>query len=162
MELKKLMEHISIIPDYRQAWNVEHKLSDILLLTICAVISGAEGWEDIEGFGETHLDFLKQYGDFENGMPVHDTIARVVSCISPAKFHECFINWMRDCHSSNDKDVIAIDGKALPHSYDKSGRRRAGFRSHTPTLPGPKHSPHSPQPKLIRISPCRKLIAIFP
>lgn len=65
MVLKKLMEHISIIPDYRQAWKVEHKLSDILLLTICAVISGAEGWEDIEDFGETHLDFLKQYGDFE-------------------------------------------------------------------------------------------------
>ncbi len=43
MELKKLMEHISIIPDYRQAWKVEHKLSDILLLTISAVISGAEG-----------------------------------------------------------------------------------------------------------------------
>ncbi|HCJ9260462.1 TPA: ISAs1 family transposase, partial [Escherichia coli] len=86
MELKKLMEHISIIPDYRQAWKVEHKLSDILLLTICAVISGAEGWEDIEDFGETHLDFLKHYGDFENGIPVHDTIARVVSCISPAKF----------------------------------------------------------------------------
>ncbi|WP_172820497.1 transposase family protein, partial [Escherichia coli] len=64
MELKKLMEHISIIPDYRQAWKVEHKLSDILLLTICAVISGAEDWEDIEDFGETHLDFLKQYGDF--------------------------------------------------------------------------------------------------
>ncbi|WP_112030650.1 ISAs1 family transposase, partial [Escherichia coli] len=94
MELKKLMEHISIIPDYRQAWKVEHKLSDILLLTICAVISGAE-------------------------------IARVVSCISPAKFHECFINWMRDCHSSDDKDVIAIDGKTLRHSYDKSRRRGA-------------------------------------
>ncbi|EFN5185798.1 ISAs1 family transposase [Escherichia coli] len=125
MELKKLMEHISIIPDYRQAWKVEHELSDILLLTICAVISGAESWEDIEDFGETHLDFLKQYGDFENGIPVHDTIARVVSCISPAKFHECFINWMRDCHSSNDKDVIAIDGKTLRHSYDKSRRRGA-------------------------------------
>ncbi len=65
MELKKLMEHISIIPDYRQAWKVEHKLSDILLLTICAVISGAESWEDIEDFGETHLDFLKQYGDLK-------------------------------------------------------------------------------------------------
>ncbi|ELL6199131.1 ISAs1 family transposase, partial [Escherichia coli] len=111
MELKKLMEHISIIPDYRQAWKVEHKLSDILLLTICAVISGAEGWEDIEDFGETHPDFLKQYGDFENGIPVHDTIARVVSCICPAKFHESFINWMLDYHSSDDKDVIAIDGK---------------------------------------------------
>ncbi len=119
------MEHISIIPDYRQAWKVEHKLSDILLLTICAVISGAEGWEDIADFGETHLDFLKQYGDFEHGIPAHDTIARVVSCISPAKFHECFINWMRDCHSSDDKDVIAIDGKTLRHSYDKSRRRGA-------------------------------------
>ena len=52
------MEHISIIPDYRQApesGNINS--SDILLLTICAVISGAEGWEDIEDFGETHLDF---------------------------------------------------------------------------------------------------------
>ena len=57
MERKNLMEHISIIPDYRQAWKVEHKLSDILQLTICAVISGAEGWEDIKGFGETHRDF---------------------------------------------------------------------------------------------------------
>ncbi len=90
MELKKLMEHISIIPDYRQAWKVEYKLSDILLLTICAVISGAEGWEDIEDFGEIHLDFLKQYGDFENGIPVHDTIARVVSCISPVSVLQNF------------------------------------------------------------------------
>ena len=125
MELKRMMEHISIIPDSRQVWKVEHKLSDILLLTICAVISGAEGWGAIEGFGETHLDFLKQYGDFENGIPVHDTIARVVSCISPAKFHECFINWMRDCHSSNDKDVIAIDGK---HSGILMTRVAAGER----------------------------------
>ncbi len=74
-------------------------------MTIFAVISGAESWEDIEDFGETHLDFLKQYGDFENGIPVHDTIARVVSCISPAKF--------------------AIDGKTLRHSYDKSRRKGA-------------------------------------
>ncbi len=125
MELKKYMKHISIIPDYRQAWKVEHKLSDILLLTICAVISGAEGWEDIEDFEETPLDFLKQYSDFENGIPVHYTIARVVSCIRPAKFHECFINWICDCHSSNDKDVIAIDGKTLRHSYDRSCCRGA-------------------------------------
>ncbi|HHU9918497.1 TPA: ISAs1 family transposase, partial [Escherichia coli] len=82
-------------------------------------------WEDIEDFGETHLDFLKQYGDFDNGIPVHDTIARVVSCISPEKFHECFINWMLDCHSSDDKDVIAIDGKTLRYSYDKSRRKGA-------------------------------------
>lgn len=124
MNLEDLMKHIAIIPDYRQAWKVEHKLSDILLLTICAVISGAEGWEDIEDFGIVHLDFLKLYGDFDNGIPVHDTIARVISCVSPQKFHECFINWMKECHSI-DEDVIAIDGKTLRGSYDKSRRRGA-------------------------------------
>lgn len=124
MNLEDLMKHITIIPDYRQSWKIEHKLSDILLLTICAVISGAEGWEDIEDFGHVHLDFLKLYGDFENGIPVHDTIARVVSNISPNKFHECFINWMKECHTV-DEDVIAIDGKTLRRSYDKSRRRGA-------------------------------------
>ncbi|WP_200425734.1 transposase family protein, partial [Escherichia coli] len=113
MELKKLMEHISIIPDYRQAWKVEHKLSDILLLTICAVISGAEGWEDIEDLGETHLKFFEAIMVILKMVFLFTiTIARVCTPVfSPAKFHECFINWMRDCHSSDDKDVIAIDGK---------------------------------------------------
>ncbi|WP_413477380.1 ISAs1 family transposase [Serratia proteamaculans] len=124
MNLEDLMKHITIIPDYRQSWKVEHKLSDILLLAICAVIAGAEGWEDIEDFGHVHIDFLKLYGDFENGIPVHDTIARVVSCVSPKKFHECFINWMKECHAI-DEDVIAIDGKTLRGSYDKSRRRGA-------------------------------------
>uniref|UniRef100_UPI0035C20691 ISAs1 family transposase n=1 Tax=Escherichia coli TaxID=562 RepID=UPI0035C20691 len=81
----------------------------------------------------TRRHFCQRYaggfGDERNGTRRtrvnFDTIARVVSCISPAKFHECFINWMRDCHSSDDKDVIAIDGKTLRHSYDKSRRRGA-------------------------------------
>lgn len=124
MNLEVLMKHITIIPDYRQSWKVEHNLSDILLLTICAVIAGAEGWEDIEDFGHVHIDFLKLYGEFDNGIPVHDTIARVVSCISPEKFHECFINWMKECHLV-DEDVIAIYGKTLRGSYDKSRRRGA-------------------------------------
>ncbi|BEB81271.1 hypothetical protein VEE24_16280 [Escherichia coli] len=74
---------------------------------------------------ETHPDLLKQYSDFENAIHVHDIIARVVSCISPAKFNECFINWMRDCYFSDDIDVITIDGKTLRHSYDRSRRRGA-------------------------------------
>lgn len=89
-------------------------------MTICTIISGREGWEYLETLYETHLDFLKQNSNFENGIPVHDIIARIVSCIRPAKIHESFINWMRDYHFSDDKDVIAIDGKTLRHSYDKN------------------------------------------
>ncbi|GAB0949678.1 hypothetical protein BT08F34_20360 [Escherichia coli] len=104
---------------------MEHKLSNILPLIICVIIFGAEGWEDIENLGETHLDFVKRYGYFDNDIPVHDTIARVVSCISPAKFHECFINWMRNYYPSDDKYVIVIDEKTLRHPYDKSRRQGA-------------------------------------
>ncbi|KKJ24095.1 hypothetical protein T638_00045 [Escherichia coli MRSN 10204] len=65
MELKKLMEHISIIPDYRQAWKVEHKLPDILSVNYLRRYFWCIMLGRYRGFGETHLDFLKQYGDFE-------------------------------------------------------------------------------------------------
>ena len=66
------MHHLSIVPDFRQAWKVQHQLSDILFLTVCAVICGAEGWDEIEDFGHAKLDFMRQYGDFEAGVPSHD------------------------------------------------------------------------------------------
>ena len=69
-----LLDHISVIRDPRQAWKIEHTLTDIIFLTIAAVIAGAEGWEDIEDFGEDNLEWLRQYGDFKQGIPVHDTI----------------------------------------------------------------------------------------
>jgi predicted transposase YbfD/YdcC len=125
MSLENLLSHISIIPDYRQPWKVEHKLSDIILLTICAVIAGAEGWEDIEDFGEERLEWLKGYGDFENGIPVHDTIARVISQINTKQFQQCFINWMQECHEITNGSVIAVDGKTVRRSYDKSKKKGA-------------------------------------
>ena len=83
MSTLKLMEHFSVLTDYRQQSKVDHLLSDILLLTICAIIAGAEGWEDIEDFGNDRLDWLKTVGDFKNGIPSDDTIARTVSLIDP-------------------------------------------------------------------------------
>ena len=87
-------------------------------MTIFSVILGTEGWESIEDFSHVHLEFLKLYGDFENSIPVHDAIAKVVSNISPDKYHGCFINWIKESHAV-DEDVIAIDGKTLCRSYDK-------------------------------------------
>jgi len=77
-----LMHHLSIVPDFRQAWKVQHQLSDILFLTVCAVICGAEGWDEIEDFGHAKLDFLRQYGDSEASVPSHDTLARVMALVN--------------------------------------------------------------------------------
>jgi len=125
MNAGSLFEHFSIIKDPRQSWKVEHKLFDILLLTVCAVIAGADGWEDIEEFGKERLDWLRQYGDFDHGIPVHDTIARVISQINPKQFQKSFLNWMADCHEATRGDVIAIDGKTVRRSFDKSKKQGA-------------------------------------
>lgn len=125
MKTASLMEHLSIIKDFRQDWKVEHKLTDILLLTICGVICGAEGWEEIEDFGEAKLDFLRTYGDFEAGIPSADTLARVIGMISPKQFQRVFADWMEECHTASAGEVIAIDGKTLRGSYDKSRRKGA-------------------------------------
>ena len=119
------MDHISIIRDPRQSWKVEHTLSDIIFLTISSVIAGAEGWEDIQDFGEDNLEWLQQYGDFENGIPVHDTIARVMNLISSKQLQKCFAAWMKDCHEATGGDLIAIDGKTIRGTYDKSKRSGA-------------------------------------
>ena len=118
-----LLDHLAIINDPRQQWKIEHKLSDILFLAIVAVIGGAEGWEEIEDFGVDHLEWLKQYGDFDNGIPVHDTIARVMSMISAKQLQKSFAAWMRDCHIATEGEVIAIDGKSLRGTYNKDRRQ---------------------------------------
>ena len=101
------MDKLSIIYDPRQQWKVELKLTDVLILTICAVIAGCEGWEEIEDFGNERLDWLKQYGEFENGVPSHHTIARVVAVVNPKQFQSCFIEWMKACHQVTNGEIIA-------------------------------------------------------
>jgi len=112
------IEHFSIIEDPRKNINVKHDFIDILFLTVSAVISGAEGWQDIEDFGHDALDWLRLHRPFENGIPVDDTIARVIRVISPKQFNQAFINWVNEVRQDNGKEQIAIDGKTLRHSFD--------------------------------------------
>ncbi|QTF91787.1 MAG: ISAs1 family transposase [Halomonas sp. BM-2019] len=123
-----LMHHLSIIPDFRQAWKIRHQLSDILFLTVCAVICGAEGWEEIEDFGHAKLGFLRQYGDFSEGVPSHDTLARVMALINATQLQEAFADWMKACHEATDRAVVAIDGKTLRGSYCR-GKDKAAIHS---------------------------------
>lgn len=119
-ELINPFMHFQIIKDYRQESKVEHKLSDIILLTICGVLSGHDGWDGIIDFGNARLDFLKRYGHFEAGIPSADTLSRVMGMINPVALQRSFIAWMKDCHTLTDGEVIAIDGKTLRGSYDRS------------------------------------------
>lgn len=114
-----LLNHISIIKDPRQSWKISHKLADVIFLTVTALIAGAEGWEEIEDFGTDHLTWLRQYGDFENGIPSHDTIARIMGLLSGRQLQRFFVKWMQSCHEKSDGMLVAIDGKILRGSAGK-------------------------------------------
>ncbi|BDM63905.1 ISAs1 family transposase [Shewanella sp. NFH-SH190041] len=116
-------EYFSNITDPRQKAKISYLLFDVLFLTVCAIIAGANGWEDIEDFGEAHFDWLQSKGLFKSGLPVHDTIARIISCLDPTQFQQCFIKWMAQVSAVSDGQLIAIDGKTLRGSYHREDRQ---------------------------------------
>ncbi len=105
--------------DTRVNRNKQHLLIDIVILTVIAVLCGAESWDAIELYGKTKRSFLKQILCLPNGIPSHDTINRVISSINPKKFEKCFIEWVKIL-LDRDVDVkqIAIDGKTVRRSKD--------------------------------------------
>ena len=92
--IAKLEEHFSKVKDPRKDRTKAHKLIDIIAIAICGVICGAEGWVDIENFGESKLPWLKTFLELPNGIPSHDTFGRVFSMISAGEFQAAFYDWV--------------------------------------------------------------------
>src|ERR1700731_1540270 len=91
--------------------NKLHKLGDILVLTILAVICGADSWVDVEEFGKAKEDWLKTFLELTNGIPSHDTIGDLFSRLSTREFEACFLSWVNSLVTSSGGDIIPIDGK---------------------------------------------------
>ncbi len=120
-----IADHFSAIDDPRIERSKQHKLIDIITIAICAVICGAQGWTDIETYGVTKYEWLKQFLELPNGIPSHDTFARVFGRLNPQQFQQCFLDWIKAINKTTEGEVIAIDGKALRHSYDKGADKKA-------------------------------------
>lgn len=117
-----LVESFSSIEDPRVERHKLHKLIDIIVLTICAVVSGSDGWESIAQFGEEKEDWLRQWIALENGIPSHDCIARVMARIPASEMTDCFIAWVKSVADLTEGEVVAIDGKTLRRSYNKKDK----------------------------------------
>jgi len=120
-----IAEHFSSLKDHRIERHKKHELIDVLVLCVSAVISGAEGWKDIVDFGNTKLDWLRQFVPLENGIPVDDTVARIISGLSVKGFQDCFQSWIQSVAEITDGECIAIDGKTLRRSHDKKSGKKA-------------------------------------
>ena len=119
------LKYFNSISDPRIERCKKHNLLDILLLAISAVMSGSEGWEDIENFGHIKLDWLRQYRPFEAGIPRHDTIARVICRLKADEIELAFQSWISSLVETTGCDVIAVDGKTARRSFSTKGRKNA-------------------------------------
>lgn len=114
--------HFSSLEDQRQLSKISYPLLDILFATLCAIISGAKGWNEIHEYISGHYDWFHRQGFLKNGVPVDDTIARVIARIDPGQFSQCFICWMQSINKLSEGELVAIDGKALRASYNREDR----------------------------------------
>ena len=114
-----LHHYFEQIPDPRIHRNRKHLLIDIIILSIIAVLCGAESWDSIEMYGKSKKDFLSKILKLPNGIPSHDTINRVFSLIRADKFEQLFTQWAQSLKDPGiSKEVIAIDGKSIRGSKD--------------------------------------------
>lgn len=97
----------------------------MIFLTLCAFISDAQCWADVERYGKLKLAWLRKYFPFENGIPSHDTLGRVFSQLDTAEFYAALQSWSNDIAQSLDGQTVAIDGKTLRGSQDRSQGKSA-------------------------------------
>jgi predicted transposase YbfD/YdcC len=115
-----LVEHFGNITDPRIDRTKRHKLIDILVISICATICGAEGWEEFELFGQAKLDWFKTFLELPNGIPSDDTFRRVFARIDSSEFQQAFLDWVRSVSQLTKGQVVAIDGKKSRRSHDRA------------------------------------------
>jgi predicted transposase YbfD/YdcC len=115
----RFIKHFSTLKDPRIERGKLHELMDILVLVICAMVAGAEGWEAIAEFGQAKLEWLRRFVPLKNGVPSHDCIAYVISRLSPKDFQGCFIRWVEDVRDETQGEIIAVDGKTARGSHDR-------------------------------------------
>ena len=101
-----------------------HRLRDIIILAICGVLCGADGWVEIEAFGKAKEAFFTHLLTLPNGIPSHDTFGRVFALIDPKQFEASFVQWVEGI-SHTVTGVIAIDGKTLRRSHGEESGKKA-------------------------------------
>ncbi len=120
--LSSLLDHFSALSDPRQRWRVLYPLPELLLLVLCATLSGMEDFVEIKLWGEQRLDFLRRFLPYERGVPAHDTLNDVINGLDPELFKTCFANWVEALREQA-PDIVAIDGKTSRRTHARRNGR---------------------------------------
>lgn len=120
-----ILKYFSSLEDPRIERTKQHLLVDIVAIAILAVISGADSWVAIETYAQAKLEWLQQFLTLPNGIPSHDTIARVFAKLDSQAFEQCFQRWVESITETMGAQVIPIDGKTVRQSFDRERSQKA-------------------------------------
>jgi predicted transposase YbfD/YdcC len=133
-DVVSILDYFGELEDPRSSINRKHLLGDLIVISICAVIAGADGPRAMGVWADANAPWLRKHLELPNGIPSHDTIGRVLAALKPGAFQSCFQSWIAHLRGvadataagegSSEPEIIAIDGKALRRSHDR--RRNLG------------------------------------
>jgi predicted transposase YbfD/YdcC len=118
------IKHLDCIKDPRRH-NKQHMLHDMLMIALCAIISGADCWTQVAEYGRSKLAWFSEFLKLPNGIPSHDTFGRLFTVLDPKGFQNFFTRWVQDLSESLKGVTVAIDGKTLRGSHDKTNGKSA-------------------------------------
>ena len=108
-----LFSHLELVKDNRSTINQHHNLVDVLFLIISAVTSGCEGWQDIEVYGESKINWLRKFRPFNNGIPTRHSIARIFRTVDTDSLLLSMYSWVNQHRIKSNQPIIAFDGKTI-------------------------------------------------
>jgi predicted transposase YbfD/YdcC len=119
-----LIEHLQQLPDPRVRGRCEHDLVDVLVIALCCLMCGGEGFNDMEDFGRAKRKWFRTFLRLRSGIPRHDTFNRVFAALKPEAFLEVFLAWTQTLRQTVSEEIVALDGKALRRALDRGDSPR--------------------------------------
>jgi predicted transposase YbfD/YdcC len=122
---QSITEHFASVKDPRTGNAQLHRLSDIIVIAICAAICGADTWVEVELWAKANRKWLGTFLPLPKGVPSHDTFGRVFALLDAKEFRRCFLAWIRAVTKLTQGQIVAIDGKKLRRSHDHTCGKKA-------------------------------------
>ena len=115
-----IVTHFQSLEDPRIARTKKHPLLDMLVIALCTLLTGGEGFQDMELFGRSKRPWLQTFLHLPHGIPSHDTFGRVFARLNPRRFQECFLSWTQAVAQLTHGALVSLDGKTVKASFDRA------------------------------------------
>ena len=123
--VESIRRYFSGLPDPRHHRGRRHRFDELIVIAILAVICATDNWQEVAQFARAKRKWLKTFLELPHGIPSHDTFGRVFAAIQPEAFERCFGAWIQTLAEVRTGELIAIDGKTLRRSFDRTSDKAA-------------------------------------